>query len=644
MKTKFLLGASLGVCMLAWGAKDQVIMTVNGVDVPKSEFEYLYHKNSQQQLTPQPLGEYVEMFKNYRLKVADALAEGIDTTAAFRQEMAQYREELAAPYLADSTYLDKLVKEAYDRSLTEVENKHIMLFKSRNSADNVHAKHVADSLQKVLSSDPSQFEDLAGRYSHDRGSNTRGGNMGYIPAGRLPYAFEVAAYSLQPGEISQVVESPVGYHILKGGDRRPARGQVRVSHIMKAVRPDATAEDQAIVKNTVDSIYSLLKADKSRFEELAMANSDDPGSAREGGLLPWFGAGQMVQEFDSVAFALPVESISEPFRTRFGWHIVYKLAEKPVPALGEMREAELKRLANPQDPRFDMIRDNMDARLALRHKGALDMAAIDRMKLGLVMNGLDSLFYDSYNNAALRAGKIGKVGKRNLTAGELVDSFRGHTVDNPDAAQNYFDEAVRKFYHTALLDAELDRLEAEVPDYRNLLHEYENGSLLYEVSNRKVWNRAAKDEEGLKNFFEQHRADYKWSEPRAKGILVQAKNDSVAQAIAARYAELPAATALTTLRKEFKGQMQADRVLLPKGQNAMVDNLLFGAPETSPSAAAYNVYFMIDGKVLYAPEVVTDVRGQVTSDYQEYLEQEWLKALHEKYPVSVNEKVLKKVK
>ena len=109
MKTKFLLGAGLGVCALAWAAKDPVIMTVNGVDVPKSEFEYLYHKNSQQQLAPQPIDEYVDMFVNYRLKVADACEAGIDTTAAFRQEMAQYRHDLAAPYMADSVFLNNLV-------------------------------------------------------------------------------------------------------------------------------------------------------------------------------------------------------------------------------------------------------------------------------------------------------------------------------------------------------------------------------------------------------------------------------------------------------------------------------------------------------------------------------------------------------
>lgn len=135
---------------LAFAAKDPVIMTVNGVDVPQSEFEYLYNKNSQQQINPQTLDEYVEMFKLYKMKVADARAEGIDTLRSFRKEADQYRYDLAAPYLADSVYLNQLVAEAYDRSKEEVEAYHIMLFKSRDASQNPAIRQKADSLLQVL--------------------------------------------------------------------------------------------------------------------------------------------------------------------------------------------------------------------------------------------------------------------------------------------------------------------------------------------------------------------------------------------------------------------------------------------------------------------------------------------------------------
>lgn len=316
------VAAGLGACAvaLAFAAKDPVIMTVNGVDVPRSEFEYLYNKNSQQQINPQTLDEYVEMFKLYKMKVADAKAEGIDTTAAFLKETAQYRHDLAAPYLTDSVYINQLVKEAYDRSLEEVEAYHIMLFKTRDAAVNASLRQRADSLRDVLRGG-GDFADLAVRYSQDRGSKNRGGWMGWIVAGAYPAAFELEAYSLPEGAISDVVESPVGYHILKGGKHRKARGKVQVSHILKLTQGKDDA-GMAQAKKEIDSLYNVVKSAPETFNAVASANSEDRGSARQGGMLPWFGAGEMVAEFDSVAFSLADGEISEPVKTTYGYHII----------------------------------------------------------------------------------------------------------------------------------------------------------------------------------------------------------------------------------------------------------------------------------------------------------------------------------
>ncbi len=222
--------AFIAAATFSISAKDEVIMTVNGVDVPRSEFEYLYHKNQQQQVDPQTLDEYAEMFKIYKLKVADALAQKLDTMASFQKEMNQYKAELAAPYMTDSLYLNSLVKEAYDLSREEVEAFHIMLAKGASDKDINASRAKADSLHQVLLNG-GDFAELAAKYSVDRASSQAGGRMGYILAGRFPYSFEKAAYTLAPGEISNVVESPQGFHILKGGKHRPARGTVLVEHI-----------------------------------------------------------------------------------------------------------------------------------------------------------------------------------------------------------------------------------------------------------------------------------------------------------------------------------------------------------------------------------------------------------------------------
>lgn len=642
MKTTLLLGAGLGICALAWAAKDPVIMTVNGVDVPKSEFEYLYHKNSQQQLAPQPLEDYVEMFVNYRLKVADAMAAGIDTTAAFRQEMDQYRHDLAAPYMTDSVYLDKLVAEAYGRSREEVPASHIMIFKAPSAEANATAVAKLDSIRNVVMAD-GDFAEMARLYSQDRGSNSRGGSLGYITAGRYPYTFELTAYSIKPGEVSEVIESPVAYHIVKTGDHRPARGTVRASHIL-IMDQKGTPEESAARKARIDSIYEVLKASPSKFEDMAMRYSDDKGSARQGGLLQWFGSGMMVQEFDSVAFALPVGQISEPFRTQFGWHIINKIDRKDPPSLDEMRAQEIARIMNPQDERCALVKKNQTAQLAQKHNARLNDALVGKLNSYVASNGVDSLFYVTFSTPEYVSQEIMKVGKQSVMLQAFLSSMHGGLQPNPVIGAKYLDNAISNFENSTLVEAEEAWLEANEADYRNLLHEYTNGSLLYEASVRNVWDKASKDIKGLEEYFERNRSNYKWDVPHAKGILVQAKNDSVAADVARRYAALPKDEALATLKKEYKGEASIDRVLVQRGQNPMVDALMFGVGEATSPNANFSTCLMIDGRVIDAPEEVSDVRGLVTGDYQEELEQVWISDLRSRYPVEINRKVLKKVK
>lgn len=642
MNKKFVAGAGAAIFALALTAKDPVIMTVNGVDVPKSEFEYLYGKNSQQQLTQQPIDEYVEMFKLYKMKVEDAKAEGIDTTAAFRKEMEQYRRDLAAPYLADSVYLDKLLKETYDRASQEVEAYHIMLFKTQNPSENTSKRQRMDSVRQALLAG-ADFAELAAKVSEDRGSNQKGGRMGYITAQQYPYSFEIAAYATPEGEISEIVESPVGYHVLKGGKRRPARGKIQAAHILKMAQGNDPEVD-AKARHQIDSIYAIVKNNPSEFSDLATRFSDDRGSARQGGMLPWFGSGEMVAEFDSVAFSLPDNSISEPFRTAFGWHIINRLASRPIPSMAQMKPEFLARVTNPQDERYALVRNNQTERLTKQHKGKLNKKTLDTMRARIQANGLDSAFYAAYAQAPDGNAELFVIDGKSTSASALAEAMKNVLQNNPEAAMKIFDANLDSFYNSQLVEAEIARLEKEEPDYRNLLHEYIDGSLLYEVSVKKIWDKAAKDTDGLKNYFESNRDNYKWSVPHAKGYLVQALNDSVAGKVREMAAVTGRDSLVNTLRKTFNGKATIEKVLVEKGANAMIDNLLFDGPEAKPSKKNFTVFFMIDPRVITAPEEYADVRGLVTSDYQNEFQARWEDELRKKYPVKVNQKVLKSVK
>lgn len=638
MKKPILTGVGLAAVLLAYAAKDPVIMTINGEDVTKSEFEYLYNKNSQQQINPQTLDEYVEMFKLYKMKVADAKAAGLDTTAKFRKEAEQYRHDLATPYLADSVYLNQLVDEAYARSRKEAVAKHIMFFKSPNPEHNLQMKAKADSLKQVLDNG-GNFEELARQYSQDKRSAVKGGTMGYIVSGQYPYGFEVAAFATPEGSISDVVESPQGYHILKGGHKRDARGRVKVSHILKLARQES---DWARAKEQIDSLYQVVTANPEKFNEIATTNSDDRGSARQGGQLPWFGAGEMVEEFDSAAFALKKGEISKPVKSQFGYHIIIKQDERgPLPKEA-VKKQTLARMSSPQDERYSLIQKHQTELFAARHKAQVNQSGIDAVNDYVAKNGIDSLFYAKWlgndGNITLMTADGNKY-----NVADFVAKFNGVKQSNPAAAKEIIDANLDSWMNGILTGLEEEALAKSEPDYRNLLKEYVDGSLLYEVSVLKVWDKAAKDIPGLEKYFAENRMKYKWDTPHVKGVFVQAVNDSVATAIKNLARGAAEDDIVPALRKQFKNQMAAEKILVPKGSNAMVDYVAFDGPVAPSSIEKYPVMFMLNKRVLTVPEEMQDVKGLVTSDYQNMFQEQWENELRNKYSVKVNKKVLKSV-
>ena len=644
MNTKLIAGALLTLgAAAAWADKDPVIMTVNGVDVPLSEFEYLYNKNNQQQLAPQTLDEYLEMFKLYKLKVADARNEGIDTTANFIKEMKQYRRDLATPYMTDSAYLHTFVDEAYDRSREEAEAKHIMLMKTRDYKKNLESRQLLDSIRREILNG-ADFSEMARQYSQDRTASTNGGNLGFVTVNRFPYAFESAVFTLKEGELSDIIESSVGYHLVQGGKHRPARGTVLAEHIMKSVPKFATPETQKKAKEAIDSLYNVVKANPESFEKVAAESSDDKGSARMGGRLPWFGAGDMVPEFDSVAFAIGNGEIGGPIQSQYGWHIVKRIAGRPVIGKEEMAKMLLPRINSPQDERYKLIRAHLTETLERKHKGKFNNAVLEELAAATETNGIDSVFMAYWRDGNGSKKEIYSIAGKGYTIGNVLAGLKNSNIPDTGVAREYISNAARNGYGSALIEAEENWLAQTQPDYRNLLKEYEDGSLLYEVSVEKVWDKASKDEEGLKKYFETHRRDYKWKEPKVKGYLIQALNDSVADLVKARLPQIKADSIVPTIRKEFTPNVTIEKCLVSKGTNPMVDNLMFDGKKVNPSIANYTTYFLYDARLLNEPEEVADVKGQVTSDYQNEFQTAWEEELRNRYPVKINEKVLNKAK
>lgn len=634
------LAAMVAVPMFAKDKKsDPVLLKMAGTEVPLSEFKYLYEKNNSQQQQPLTPEEYLDMFIAYRRKVAAAHDAGVDTTAAFRKEYKGYRDELFRPYLENDAERERLINETYENMKREVRASHIMIAKGRTPQERAAAQALADSVLTLVKGG-ADFEELARRYSIDRSVVKNNGDMGYFSVGRFPYQFEKAAFESAPGIVPQVVETDYGFHVMKVTGERPYQGEVLTQHILKLTQ-GKPEEAKPAIKATIDSIRALLLAGAD-FSDMARRESEDPGSAREGGMLPWFSHGMMVLPFEEASFALPDSAISDVVETAYGYHIIKKLGSRGVMPYDEARPKIIQMMARdergnlPRKAKFDQLRKAFGAEI-------LD-ANVASVKETISKHGsLDSMMLAIYTTYPV---PLAKAGGRTYSTSEMFEPLKKLPQVPASSVSDFIDANVESGIDAMVADLEMVRLEATDAEFRNLLREYHDGMLLFEISNRKVWDAAARDTEGLKEFFESHKADYKWDAPKYKGVTVYAKNDSIAKAARAicdKRADVSLDSLNRELRATFGPDVRMEKVLVRQGENNRVDAEVWGA-ERPVGSGRWPEWFFIRGHVIDAPEEVADVRGIVVTDYQAELESRWLKELADKYPVKVNKKVLKKLR
>lgn len=642
MKHKFLISTILvGTALMATAAKDPVLMKINGKEIRLSEFEYLYNKNKQQQLENESLEQYVDRFVTYKLKVADAEAEKIDTLPSFTKELNGYCDELVRPFLEDTTVKERLVREAYDRFTKNVNIDHMMLSLGRDYADQKVQLALADSLINVLKNG-ADWEAIVDQYSIDPSKTRNKGHYGFIAAGQFPYSFEYACYNTPVGEISKPIRTEYGIHFVRVNAVREDQGQVHARHILRIFPRNAapTPEVKAQVKAKIDSIYELVK-NGADFEEMAKQFSEDPGSAKHGGDLGFFPRGRMVREFEDVAFSLRNGEISEPFETSYGYHFIQRVENKSYMTFDEVRPRLEQRIAT--DERATMPREARIEEAKKQYNYAINKKLDKYIENEIKKNG----GYDSTLVANLRKSNFVAFTYANekVPVSVIAAKLNPFAKLNNDAAKGYFMSLIDGIANDKVMRYYTDNLINDNVDYRNLINEYRDGMLLFEISNRKVWEAAGKDTLGLNEYFEANRAKYNWDEPRFKGIILSAQGDSVMQEVKADIAKLGHCDTLyATLHNKYGRLIKMERMIVAKGENKAADYLYFNGPAIDANSNKFNCVMTLEGGLIYAPECAADVRGQVTSDYQDVLEKRWVELLKTKYPVEINKGVLKQVK
>ncbi|MBP5560218.1 MAG: peptidylprolyl isomerase [Muribaculaceae bacterium] len=646
MKVKFFLCAAIACgALLAFAAKDPVLMNVNGKNVTLSEFEYLYKKNSSQQVEKESLDKYVERFVNYKLKVADAEAAGIDTTSAFKNELEGYRYDLVKPFLTDTTVTERLAREAYDRMLKNVDVTHIMIARGATEAQTEEQMVRMDSIRKRILAGENMNE-LADKFSIDPSVKQNHGDYGYITAGMFPYEFDEVVFTTPKGQLSKPFTTDYGVHMIRANDVKPDDGQVEAAHILISFPRDATPDDKAVAKARIDSIRDLVVNEGQDFATLARNFSQDPSAKRNSGNLGWFGRGRMVKPFEQAAFSMAVGEVSQPIETQFGYHIIKKTGQRPVESYEKLRpqimqaiqsdaraEAPVRERINQISKQYNVSRNpQLDGYLANVCKNSISCDSA--LVATLAASKFNAYTFDRGQGAVKLADVAPLLNPKARITKEALPDYLNNRI------KTLVDNEVTKYYVNDLINKNAD--------YKNLLNEYRDGSLLYEISNQRVWDAASKDTTGLKNYFEANRSKYIWDKPRFKGLVMMAKNEEVLNEAKQMYMNMHTRDmdfVADSLVRHFNNDIHFERFNnFAPGQNRMVDYLVFDGKIKESLDPRWPEFLLLDGRIINSPETFSDVKGMVTSDYQEVLEKKWIEELHRKYPVVINQSVLKKVK
>ena len=591
MKKTFLSILLLGASILMFGQQDQVLMTINDQPIMASEFLYIYEKNNQEgSLDKKTMDEYLDLFINFKLKVTEAIAQGVDTTAAFKKELAGYRAQATPKYLQDNEAIDSLVVLSYNRMAKIRRASHIAV-QCAPDADEVTvaaAKARIDSIRErvtvgipvkvkkgrktITVQEAEDFNEAAVLYSEEPSAKQTRGELGWIQPFRYVYSFEDAVYTTPVGEVTPVFRSPYGFHIAKVQGKRDFE-EVHASHIMK-MTPMGDLQRMADAQLAMDSIYNLAIQANADFAALAQANSEDRGSAMRGGDLGWFGRGAMVQPFEDITFGMEIGQISKPFQTRYGIHIS-KLHEK---------------------------------------------------------RGIQPL--DSIRGQILR--QVQRDQRMQIAEQSFIDKTRAE-YNLPAEMSN---EEVK-----AYADAHLEEKYSEL---RNLVNEYHDGILLFDVSLREVWDKASQDVEGLTAFFKANKKNYVWDAPRFKGHIIYAKDETSAKVAKQIIKTADPDSVMSYLNQRVNVDsvlyVKVERGIWTAGKSAAADKYGFKLKDAEYTPKEDFPIVIAVGKVIKAPQVYTDDRAKVVTDYQDFLEKTWVANLREKYSWSINQEVWNSIK
>jgi peptidyl-prolyl cis-trans isomerase SurA len=628
----------ISITSIAQTNTKEVLFTINDKPYYTDEFARIYKKNLDlvKDDTQKDLNQYLELFIGYKLKVNKAYKLGLQNSQQYQNELKSYRSQLAKNYFNDTKITQELIEEGYKRLQKEIRASHILVKVDENAMpeDTLKAYKKIDEIRKKAIAGEN-FDDLATQFSEDPSAKENKGDLGYFSAFRMVYPFENAAYNTKKGDVSKIIRTRFGYHILKINDERVNRGEITVAHIMiLSPKPDDVDKDS---KSIINDIYKKIQQGE-KFEDLAKQFSEDKSSSSKGGVLNRFGSGQLSsEEFENMAFALKnVGDISAPFQSQFGWHIIKLIEKHPIKTMDEMK-SELETKVG-KDDRSKKITASLNEKLRKKYTYKRD-----NKQFAALSKFVNDDFYESkwkqpetakdYTATLLTINAKKIDGKAFL---DYVDKQQKAGFKTKPVAK-LTEELYGKFLDEQLTAYYDENLENDFPDFSNVMEEYRDGLLLFDLMEKEIWDRAKSDTLGLKTFYNAHKMEHMWKKRVEVTVASSTKLDMIKKAQA-------------LLKKGTEPQAIKDKLNLNNVVNVMTNSGVFEeGSDALPKTMKYDVgvsevfkegeYYFVTNveKVLpESPKTLDECRGKMVNDYQQFLEQGWVDDLKKEFTVKVN--------
>lgn len=622
--------------------QDDPLLTIGNKTVDKDEMIYLLSKGNKSEpgtpgMSRDEFNENVELFINYKLKVREAEALGLDQTEEFTREFESFRENIKAPFLIRNSLEEGELRKAYSRMQEIIRASHILLQFPPNSSmeDSLAVLRMALKIEEDIKKG-SSINELAVAYSDDPSAQVNQGDLGYFTALQMVQPFEDAAYALQPGEVSDPVLTSFGYHIINVKDRQPNPGQVRVSHILVRIDENVTTSED-LAKRKVADIYTEIQKENTVWEDIVRNYSEDPATSQKGGMLPWFSIGSMIPEFEMAAFSLTeIGEVSPPIKTRYGYHILRLEEKRPIESFEIMEESIRSRIL--RDSRSTMIQSQVMSIQKSRYNFDENEGNISKLRAEL--------------NTTTKAGFTQVMTEKDLMRDQLF-SLQGKSYVAKDLADymaeeeltiksksGTFDTWYERYVASELNKAEEADLAANNKEYQMLLKEYRDGILLFSLMNEQVWQKGLMDSVAQKEFYQKNIQNYQWK-ARVNALIVKVLDMTQLDAARKMLADKPLSDELTTT---FKNSYESTNTLAFQTESGTFEYGDHPVLSKADINAAYqelevNGHFhlvLLGEKTNAGPKKFDETRGFVIRDYQEYLDKNLVESLRKKYPVKIN--------